>query len=182
MLRLLGWSPLIHAAFDLNRALFAPVPPLEPLKTTSTETFSTPPSPRSPRQFTSSGQSEADSEESSRRSRKSSGGRRSRSASRTSRRPPRAGPSQPPQPATQPRRPSGSSATDAPAAADRNRSNSEPEVLAVPSQAPVRPYSTIVEVASEYRSPKYFFRESRQPPKTKELEMHAAIKQLRKIK
>lgn len=30
ILRLLGWSPLVHAAFDVNRALFAPVPPIEP--------------------------------------------------------------------------------------------------------------------------------------------------------
>ena len=42
-----------------------------------------------------------------------------------------------------------------------------------------RACSTTVEIAAEYRSPKYFFRESRQ---LKELEMHAAIKQLRKIK
>ncbi|GJE89688.1 O-fucosyltransferase family protein [Phanerochaete sordida] len=30
VLRLLGWAPLVHAAFAANRALFAPVPPLEP--------------------------------------------------------------------------------------------------------------------------------------------------------
>ncbi|KIP04154.1 hypothetical protein PHLGIDRAFT_25752 [Phlebiopsis gigantea 11061_1 CR5-6] len=30
-LRLLGWSPLIHAAFDVNRHLFAPIQPLDPL-------------------------------------------------------------------------------------------------------------------------------------------------------
>lgn len=29
VLRLLGWSPLVHAAFETKRALFAPVPPLE---------------------------------------------------------------------------------------------------------------------------------------------------------
>ncbi|RDX55974.1 hypothetical protein OH76DRAFT_1414477 [Lentinus brumalis] len=62
---------------------------------------------------------------------------------------------------------------------DRNRSNSEPDVLS--QQAYGRAFSTTVEVAAETRS-KYFFRESRRPAQTKELEMHAAIKQLRKIK
>ena len=36
MLRLLGWSPLIQAAFDKNRDLFSPVPPIEPYEAPST--------------------------------------------------------------------------------------------------------------------------------------------------
>ncbi|KAI0724445.1 hypothetical protein C8T65DRAFT_4221 [Cerioporus squamosus] len=62
---------------------------------------------------------------------------------------------------------------------DRNRSNSEPDVSS--QQAYGRAFSTTVEVAAESRS-KYFFRASRRPTQTEELEMHAAIKQLRKIK
>lgn len=73
---------------------------------------------------------------------------------------------------------------------DRNRSNSQPESkVGLPLPLPIsrpqiheRACSTTVEIAAEYRGPKYFFRESRQLGKTKELEMHAAIKQLRKIK
>lgn len=33
ILRLLGWSPLVHAAFDLNRDLFAPIQPIDPYPT-----------------------------------------------------------------------------------------------------------------------------------------------------
>ncbi|KAI1797783.1 hypothetical protein LXA43DRAFT_877545 [Ganoderma leucocontextum] len=146
-----------------------PMPPHEVFRTESAETFSSPSSPRSSRFVSNSGQSEPESEESSRHSRKSSAARRSQSASRTSRRPP---------------------IGSAPPALDRNRSNSEPEAKVIPPPPPPvsrtqvheRAYSTTVEISGEYRGPKYFFRESRQLGKTKELEMHAAIKQLRKMK
>lgn len=169
-----------------------PMPPLDVFKTDSVETFSSPSSPRSSRWFSNSGHSEPESEESSRHSRKSSGPRRSQSASRTSRRA-RQPQSQPQPQASQPRsrQPSRSSSAGAvPPAVDRNRSNSQPESkVGLPLPLPIsrpqiheRACSTTVEIAAEYRGPKYFFRESRQLGKTKELEMHAAIKQLRKIK
>ncbi|PIL32060.1 hypothetical protein GSI_06764 [Ganoderma sinense ZZ0214-1] len=170
-----------------------PMPPLEGFKTDSVETFSSPSSPRSSRWFSNSGHSEPESEESSRHSRKSSGLRRSQSASRTSRRTRQPQPQPQPQPSqARPRQPSRSSSTGAvPPVVDRNRSNSEPEakVGSPPPPPPMarpqiheRACSTTVEIAAEYRGPKFFFRESRQLSKTKELEMHAAIKQLRKIK
>ncbi|KAI0778080.1 hypothetical protein BD413DRAFT_608745 [Trametes elegans] len=84
---------------------------------------------------------------------------RSRSVSRTSRRPQT-------QPALQP-------------ATERNRSNSEPEVL-----GPVvhgRAFSTTVEVAAESKGPFGFF-DGRRPSKVKELHMHDVIRELRKIK
>lgn len=168
-----------------------PIPPPEVFRTESVESFSSPSSPCSSQWFSNSahGHSEPDSEESSRRSRKSSGPRRSQSASRTR----KARQPQPQSSQLQGSQPSGSSFTGSyPPTLDRNRSNSEPEarVVAPPLPAPPvarsqiheRACSTTVEIAAEYRGPKYFFRESRQLGKTKELEMHAAIKQLRKIK
>ncbi|TBU35144.1 hypothetical protein BD311DRAFT_205132 [Dichomitus squalens] len=159
-----------HHGDDDNVPPVPPVPPLEAVRTPSAETDSAPPSPCSPCVF-----SEPDYEEG--RSRKSFGGGRSRSASRL----PTCATSQPSQPAVQPRQPSVSSVTDTPAVADRNGSHSEHAALALQALTLGRPHATVVEVAAEYRKSRYFFRESRQP-KTKELEMQAAIKQLRKIR
>ena len=81
-------------------------------------------------------------------------------------------------------------------AEDREPAKKEPEVppqvqqpyppyplqqQAQQGQAHGRTFSTTVEVAAESRG-KYFFLEGRKPNKVKELEMAAAIKQLRKIK
>ncbi|KAI0757100.1 hypothetical protein C8Q80DRAFT_1265075 [Daedaleopsis nitida] len=175
-------------------------------KSGSAETIPTPTSPTSLRPYPSSVTESADDRaetssrrSSSRRSRASSSGtrqsggesRRSQSANRAQRR-------RPPTPV----RASTSSAVD------RNRSNSEPEVPRSQQQQTQtqsrqsqssaqqelhpgqqqqqqtrnRVYSTTVEVASESRHKYLSFLDGRRPSKVKELEMHAAIKQLRKIK
>lgn len=188
-------SPAASASASASASQFSlppPVPPVPPVpsmyelqKTESAEAIATPSSPTSARPFASSGAYASEERDSaSRRSRTSSGGRRSQSATRSQRRPSR------------PRTPSQSRSVSASA---REQATNEPEVPVSspppppPKQLPHPPplpqqqqlysqmYSTTVEVAAESRG-KYFFLENRRSKQVKELEMQAAIKQLRKIK
>ncbi|KAI0669997.1 hypothetical protein C8Q78DRAFT_1139180 [Trametes maxima] len=82
-------------------------------------------------------------------------------------------------PQTQPATMQGS-ATATAATGERNRSNSQPEVLGQ-AQAHTRAFSTTVEVAAENKGPFGFF-DARRAGRAKELDMHDVIRELRKIK
>ncbi|RPD82662.1 hypothetical protein L226DRAFT_607754 [Lentinus tigrinus ALCF2SS1-7] len=188
-----------------------PIPPVPPVpslyssyRTDSAETIPTPSSPTSVRPFASPNVPPPEEP----RSRKSSGrssGRRSQSATRGGRR--GQAQMQPPTPTKStssgervernPPTPTKSTFSnpskeristsgndradrDRTERTDRNRSNSEPAVTSQPAYS--RGFSTTVEVAAETRGKYFNFRENRRSKQTRELEMHAAIKQLRKIK